>query len=387
MPERSAARLPTQPATPSDVAQLSLSRNERRVLHLVRRGVVATRAELAQETALTAQSISRIVDALVERGLLVMGERVNHGRGQPSVQLQLNRNAVHAVGLSIMTDAVSGAVMNLAGDVVASRWQHLAAFDRPAILASCRALSEDLLAAAGLAAHDVAGIGVGVTGYFTGVGRQVNPPSPLDTLGLVDLDQLLADALGRPVWIDNDGNVAAMGEALNGAGRRHGTFAYLFFAMGFGGAVVIDGALYPGVFGNAGEFAGILPPGEHDKRPTLELLRDMMGREGQSFPDIYRMIADFDPDAPGVAAWSDLAVPRLSAVVSAIAAVLDPEAIVFGGRIPRVLAQRLIGRIDFYNVPRRGVAKPFPKLLVTEVEGDAAAIGAAAIPLKARFFG
>lgn len=386
MPQRPAAQLPRRPAAPIDVAQLSLTRNERRVLQLVRLGTVTTRAELAQETALTAQSISRIVDALVGRGLLVLGERVIHGRGQPSVQLQLDRGKVHAVGLSIMTDAVSGAVMNLAGEVVATRWRHLTALDRPAILASCRALYDDLLQASGLALHDVAGVGVGMTGYFTGVNRQVNPPAPLDALALVDLDQLLADRLERPVWIDNDGNVAAMGEALNGVGRRHPTFAYLYFAMGFGGAVVIDGTLYPGVFGNAGEFAGIFPPDEHDNRPTLELLRRMMASAGRPYPDIYRMIGDFDPDAPGIAAWLDLAVPRLSAVVSAISAVLDPEAIVLGGRIPRPLAQRLVGALSFYSVPRRGLAKPLPALLVTEVEGDAAAIGAAAIPLKARFF-
>lgn len=376
-----------QPSAPADAAALSLTLNERRVLQIVRLGTDVTRAEITQITPLTAQSISRIVDALVGRGLLCMGERVIHGRGQPSVQLQLNRSAAHAVGLSIMTDAVSGAVMDLSGEVLTTRWHHLTSLDRGAILSSCRAVYDELLAASGLGPRAIAGVGVGVTGYFTGTNRQVNPPDPLDALALVDLDRLLADTLERPVWVDNDGNVAAMGEALNGAGRRHATFAYLYFAMGLGGAIVINGSLYPGVFGNAGEFAGILPPADHDKRPTLELLRAMMADRGHPHRDIYEMIRHFDLATPGVSDWLELAVPRLNAVVSAISAVLDPEAIVLGGRIPRPLAQQLVAAVEFYSVPRRGVGKPYPALLVTEVDGDAAAIGAAAIPLKARFFG
>lgn len=381
---------PAPPLAPSsaplDVASLTLSANERRVLQLVRLGHAATRAEITQATGLTAQSISRIADALAGRGLLTFGERINQGRGQPSVKLELNRSAAHAVGLSIMTDAVSGAVMDLSGAVLATRWQQLAAFDQSTILEACRALYDELLGATGLVTRDLAGVGVGVTGAFTGVNRQVNPPEPLDALALIDLDHLLAETLERPVWIDNDGNVAAMAEALNGVGRRHATFAYLFFSMGFGGGVVINGTLYPGVFGNAGEFAGILPPEHHNTRPTLELLRQMMAQKGRYHRDIFEMIRQFDPQAPGIEEWIDLVVPKLTAVASAISAVIDPEAIVLGGRLPRPLADRLVQAISYYSVPRRGLEKPHPALLVSEVGGDAAAIGAAVIPLKARFF-
>lgn len=374
------------PFAPTDVASLTLSANERRVMQLVRLGQASTRAEITQVTGLTAQSISRIVDALAARGLLTFGERIIHGRGQPGVKLDLNRSAAHAVGLSIMTDAVSGAVMDLSGAVLATRWQHLVAFDQGSILATCRALYDDLLGATGLVTRDLAGVGVGVTGAFTGINRQVNPPQPLDALALVDLDQLLAETLERPVWVDNDGNVAAIAEALNGVGRRHATFAYLFFSMGLGGGIVINGTLYPGVFGNAGEFAGILPPEHHDTRPTLELLRQLMAQRGRHHSDIFAMIREFDPDAPGIEEWLDLVVPKLTAVASAISAVLDPEVIVLGGRLPRPLAERLVNAVSYYSVPRRGLEKPHPALLVTEVDGDAAAIGAAATPLKARFF-
>ena len=156
--------------------------------------------------------------------------------------------------------------------------------------------------------------------------------------------------------------------------------------MGIGGAVVINGSVFPGAFGNAGEFAGILPPELQQERPSLELLRLTMAKHGHAYRDIYEMIRHFDLSHPGVAEWIAIAAPKLSAIASAVAAVIDPEAIVLGGRIPKSLATRLTEAIQFYNVPRRGISRPIPKIIVSEVEGDAAAIGAASMPLKSRFF-
>ena len=98
-------------SAPQDVASLTLSANERRVLQLVRLGQASTRAEITQATGLAAQSISRIVDALAARGLLTFGERIVQGRGQPGVKLELNRSAAHAVGLSINRQGVVQASM------------------------------------------------------------------------------------------------------------------------------------------------------------------------------------------------------------------------------------------------------------------------------------
>ncbi|MCC3261902.1 ROK family protein, partial [Paenibacillus polymyxa] len=86
------------------------------------------------------------------------------------------------------------------------------------------------------------GIGVGVTGYFIGDGARLNPPPQLDPWALIPIDTMLAERLGGPVWVDNDGNVAAVGEAMLGAGRITSDFAYLYFAVGFGGGVIAGGA-------------------------------------------------------------------------------------------------------------------------------------------------
>lgn len=389
MPSNAASttRFQAGPRLPDpDMAGATLTPNERRVMAIVNRRADATRAEVTREVELTAQSISRIVDSLIDRGFLSLGEKVVTGRGQPSARLVLNKDAAYGVGISIMTDAISAVVMNLGGEIIATDWVHLTKLDRNSISSSARTLIDGLVERAGVEGRRIAGVGAAVTGYFVGERRQVNPPDPLGDLAFIDIDSMLVDALQRPVWVENDGKAAAMGEALTGVGRAFRTFAYVFFSKGLGGAVVIDGQVFPGAFGNAGEFAGVWQSGEHDDRPTLELLRKIMAQNGPEHPDIYAMIRDFDVDAPGVAEWIEHALPKLDLMASAISAVLDPEAIVLGGRIPKPLAERLAERMTFYGVPRRGILKPIPSILISTVSGDAAAIGAAATPLKARFF-
>ena len=345
-----------------------------------------TRAGLTRATGLTAQSVSRLVEALVHRGLVVIGERRINGRGQPSPELALNPGAAYGLGVSIMTDAVSASLMDLSGRIVAFDERPLEKPTLECTFEQIFSLHDTLLNRHVDDRRRLVGLGVSITGFFVGEGLRVNPPDPLDELALIDVDEMIASRLNLPVWLDNDGSAAAIGETLAGAGRRLSTFAYIFFAMGVGGGVVIDGRLHRGVLGNAGEFAGILPPEYFQQRPTMELLRQTLVDHGTPLRDIKEMVHRFDPNWPGVDVYVERVRPHLNAMVSAISAVLDPEAIVLGGRIPNALARRFVEELTFYGMPRRQMHKPNPKVLVSEVQGDCAAIGASAMPLKAQFF-
>ncbi len=229
------------------------------------------------------------------------------------------------------------------------------------------------------------GVGFGITGFFVGENRQVNPPSPLDDLALTDLDRQLGEALGLPVWLENDGTAAAVGESLLGVGRWAASFVYLYFSLGLGGGIVVDGRSVRGAHGNAGEVAGMLPASGMES-PTLELLRRMLVSDGIVFADIGSMLDRFNPHWPACDRWVERAAPAISLIVSASAALLDPDAIVFGGRQPRALAERLIAHVAIDNKPRRGRKRPEPRLVPAEAPNDATAIGAAALPLKEHYF-
>jgi glucokinase len=70
----------------------------------------------------------------------------------------------------------------------------------------------------------------------------------------VDIKNRIEDALGLPVWLENDANLAALGEHRCGAGRNYDDLVYITVSTGVGGGLILGGKLYGGAFGGAGEF-------------------------------------------------------------------------------------------------------------------------------------
>lgn len=98
------------------------------------------------------------------------------------------------------------------------------------------------------------------------------------------------------------------------------------------------------------------------------------------------MLAEFNVEWPGVDEWVERARGPLSLIASSIAALLDPEAIVLGGRLPNALARKIIAAIELYDDARRSESRPLPKIMISETQVDACAIGAAMMPLVQQFF-
>ncbi|WCM93766.1 ROK family transcriptional regulator [Acidovorax sp. NCPPB 2350] len=365
---------------------IAASDNERKLLALVRREGAVSRADLVRATGLTAQSIVRLVDELSSRGLLRLGDTLpREGRGKPSPAVELVPSHAYTIGFSITTDSVSSALVDFSGMVLGQKHEHTPALDRAGLITLMDRQIRTHLRVHKVARKKLFGVGVGITGFFIGQNRQVNPPSPLDDLALTDLDQQLSQALALPIWLENDGTAAAVGESLLGVGRWASSFVYLYFSLGLGGGIVVGGRSMRGAYGNAGEVAGMLPASGLES-PTLELLRQMLASDGIVFDDVGSMLAQFNPHWPACERWVQRARPAISLIVSACVALLDPDAIVFGGRQPRALAEQLIARVEIDNKQRRGHKRPEPRLVPAEAPHDATSIGAAALPLKEHYF-
>lgn len=371
-------------SSPSIHERLSL--NERRLLDIVLRHERITRADVTRLTGLTAQSSMRLVAQLESLALIESGERVVRGRGQPSRYISLRREARMTVGLSIMTDGLVAVLMNLACEATDELRAPLTDASLEGLTATATTLIDALLRRNDIGERaSLVGVGGALSGYFVDRGSRLNTPDTLGGLALVDIEAALGSALGLPVIIENDGNAAAIGESLGGIGRSMRTLVYFYFAEGFGGGVVIDGKPWRGVHGNAGEIGGLLP---HDSypSPTLANLRRHIAAHGRSFASLDAMLSDFDPAWNGTAEWIAEITPTLSIVASAAATLLDPDAIVLGGRLPRALAPLLIDTIRINNSGRRALARPEPKIVATATAFDAAAVGAAALPFQAFYF-
>ena len=372
----------------SDIHQepvAGLTRSDRQVLALLFRGNGITQGALVDATDLTQQSISRIASKLSDLGLVHSRERAAAGkRGYPSAGLTLNPDYAVSIGIALMADAISLTMIDFTGRVRAERKTSLIAMPRARVLEwAARAIPEVSAEVPGVG--QISGCGISLPGSFIGNSVGFNTPHYLEDWAAIDVEQVFAERLGLPVWAENDGNAAALGESMVGVGRWARSFAYLYIGAGVGGGLVLNGELWRGRFGNAGEFAGGLPSGIYPF-PNLELLRQLVAKDGQVFATVEEMIANWDEGWPAIDDWIARVRDSFSIIASNATAILDLDAVVLGGRMPKSLAERLIPRIELYDQRRRAVARPTAVIVPAEAPGNAAALGAAMLPLKHKFF-
>ncbi len=364
-----------------------ISDAERAVLTLVLRRGPLTQTQISQAIDRSQQTVSRLISKLIERGALRPGERVSSGkRGQLSVNVEIVPEYAYALGIAIMWDAVAVILMDFSGRILDRRIAAMTSMGHDLVVAKLRELINELEDRWSIDEARVFGAGVGIPGPFMREAGTLNAPLSLDEWANVNVEALLADDLQMPVWLENDGNAAAIGESLYGVGRWAHDFVYLYIATGLGGGVIHDGELIRGTFGNAGELGKLLPPQMYP-HPNLDLLRKLIAGHGIKVDSVSDLVERFDPDWPGVEDWIVRVRDSLSLIASASAALLDPELIVLGGRIPPALAERVIPHIEIYDHRRRSFERPLPRIVVAEAEGDASATGAAALTFKRYFFG
>jgi predicted NBD/HSP70 family sugar kinase/DNA-binding transcriptional ArsR family regulator len=357
-----------------------LAPNERAILSLLQRHSPLSRAELSRRTGLALPTISRLADQLTRDGLIVAQAKVMMSSlGQPSTPLSLRAEGAYAFGAAIRADELSIALVDLKGQRCGSVSEPIASPNLPAVIDRMAQLTTRLAQEAAVAPERVAGIGVALPGFFIADPLRINAPLGMEDWAVDELEQTLGAALGLPVSIENDGSAAAIGERIYGAGRDHGSFAYVYIDRGLGGGIIQNGTLLRGAHGNAGEFTGLLHPDSRATRPTLALLLQLAQEDGSPAQSIGQLLAALDPTSPCAGRWLETVQDTTNMVLSAIAAVFDPEAVVFGGRLPPDLAQRLAAACTFYSVPVRGRDRAFPLVAHSALEGDAAALGAAAL--------
>jgi predicted NBD/HSP70 family sugar kinase len=259
--------------------------------------------------------------------------------------------------------AVSAQVIELAGRVVER----------------ARATHERLLAAA----VSTPGVVDQVTHRVTSLAYNVSPDGGLDPLSA------LRARFDVPVRIENNVNLAALGEAWEGLARNVETFAFVSIGAGVGMGLVLGGELVRGAHGGAGEI-GYLPSGRdpYNERHRLHggledeigaagilaALRERSGRELESVQEVFTLARDGDDAARAVV---QVVARRLGAAIASVIAVIDPQLIVLGGGIGSNPA--LLGPV------RATVAELVPLTARIEISrlGDQAALhGAIAVALR-----
>ncbi|WP_166354720.1 ROK family transcriptional regulator [Phytoactinopolyspora limicola] len=214
-----------------------------------------SRSRIAQVLDLSPATVTQVTKDLIARGMITEVTQAPSRGGRPAVLLGLVGSAGRALGAKVAADHVAAVEARLDGQVMRS-WEW--PFDATAVDAIDQLIDILLpLTEPGEGHAPLLGIGIGVPGAVddqaTGI---VNAP----TLGWqnLPLGSRLQAALPVPVLVENDVNTLAVTERLYGRGREHRDFLVVTIGRGIGAGLVVDGSVYRGSTGGAGEF-GHLP--------------------------------------------------------------------------------------------------------------------------------
>ncbi len=225
--------------------------------HLLQYELIS-RATLAVVTGLNKSTVSSLVQELLDRRFVrEMGLR-SVGVGRPSMQLELNPNAGIIVSAELGVDFISVICADFGVNIV---WRHKEltppGITQPAILERLMALLHRAISeGSALCPHcgGLLGLAVGVPGLVDeSSGKLLFAPN-LRWENVPLLDILKQEFGGVPIFVDNEANLAALGENLFGAGKGYHEVLFVSAGVGLGGAVVRDGQLARGTTGFAGEF-------------------------------------------------------------------------------------------------------------------------------------
>jgi glucokinase len=183
-------------------------------------------------------------------------------------------------------------------------------------------------------------VGVGAAGPIDAVrGRLVNPPN-LPGWRDVPLADQLSRQLSCPVHLENDANVAALAEFHRGAGQGARTMIYITWSTGVGGGLVVDGRLFSGAHGSAGELGHMIvdPDGPMDacgQRGCLEAIcggGSLERQTGRSAAEIFEGAAAGERAAVTIV---QRAASTMGQALVSLTNLLDPDVIVIGGGVAR----------------------------------------------------
>jgi predicted NBD/HSP70 family sugar kinase len=377
-----------QSRRPNPLRELS----EQQILETIFHEGPITRPQLAERAALSKATVGAVVDRLEQAGVIRATGPLHGLRGRSPIAYVVRENAGFVVGVDIGGTSIRAGAADIFGELICDEQQ-------PTTKHGARAVSGQVMEIAGRtverarATHErLLAVGISTPGVVDQVSRRVtslaynvSPDGGLDSLGMI------GSRFEVPVVIENNVNLAAVGEKWFGLARGVSTMVFIAVGAGVGMGIIIDDELVRGAHGAAGEIAYLPLVGDpFDPRHRLHGgLEDEVGAAGilaafnersdaahaRSAQEVFELAGTGNGDARTVV---EHVASRLGAAIGTVCAILDPELVVLGGGI---------GSSPLLLRPVRGAAAalvPITARIEASQLGDRAALqGAIAVALHA----
>ncbi len=368
----------------TDHALSGLGSSQAAALRYLRRNGPAPRTAIADLCGITPAAASMMTRDLLQRGLISEGARRQGGRGAPPVDLVLTPSAGYAFGIHANRHSITLTLLDFCGTIIGDLQMHGSYHAFSEVGAVIAQASETLLSQTSISRPAVLGAGLAMPTRFSKETVSLDLAEEIVSWSGADLSGSLSRLLDCPVLIENDANAAAMGEMALGNKKGDANFAYLYLSEGIGSGIMIDGELYRGHIGNAGEIGALRARGL--SRPSFEDLaqwcRERIGTvPDDRSPDVWSEFLKRHSDTLDI--WLQRAGPETARLGFMMSAVLGPSAIYVGGTLPKLVREKLLPWLDFSRSRPFGEARVVqPDIRLPDVAtANPVAFGAAAMIL------
>jgi predicted NBD/HSP70 family sugar kinase len=367
--------------------------NERLVLSLVRQHVALAKSDIARMTGLSAQTVSVIMRALEQDGLLQRGAPLRGKIGQPSIPMSLAAEGAFFLGLKIGRRSADLVLVDFLGHV---RSTHRRVYRYPTPDAVVGFVAEAL---PGVLRHltptqrgRIGGLGVAMPfQLWNWVQALGAPQAEMDAWRDRDIQSELAAVTALPVFVQNDATSACGAELVFGTGDRPKDFLYFYFGTFIGGGLVLNGQLFLGRTGNAAGVGPLPVPGPDGRMrrlfdsASMAVLAAMMEAAGESSDHLWERPDHWQVSEHVLRQWVEVAAEGLAGAILSAAALLELEAVLIDGWMPPAVRAMVTERTQhaLARLEMSGVA--MPQVREGTVGAQARSLGAAAIPLSQRY--
>lgn len=367
--------------------------NERLVLGLVRQHGALAKSDIARMTGLSAQTVSVIMRALEQDGLLLRGEPIRGRIGQPSVPMSLDGEGAFFFGLKIGRRSADLALVDFLGRVRGAR-RRIYRYPTPdAVLAFVAEALPALTATLPASRRDrVGGLGVAMPFQLWSWVQEIGAPqSEMDAWRERDIQAELVALSGLTVLVQNDATAACGAELVFGTGEKPKDFLYFYLGYFIGGGLVLNGQLFTGQFGNAAGVGPMPVPGPDGRMrrlmtvASLSVLARAIEAAGGDAEQLWERPDHWELPEPVLDAWMTGAAEGLASAILSASTLLEMQAVLIDGWMPVAVRAEVVRRTEaaFYRLDLSGVEPP--AIREGTVGAEARALGAAAIPLSQRY--
>lgn len=359
------------------------------IINQIRKHGPVSRTDITKMTDLSPTTVSTLVEELLKNKLIVeVGVGESKG-GRKPILLDLNPTGKYMISIYISVDSLYVALLNLRFSIIDSLSVSLQSPAQKYLIYQIISSIDKLILKAKIDQKNIIGMGIGATGIIDKENGIITYSAALN-LEKFPISEKLKLKYNFPIYLENDANLAALGEKEFGHANNFSNYLYIMIGAGIGSGIIIDNQIYHGKYGGAGEFGHIIiekngPQCECGNYGCLNsVLLPLIPIQSKE-----KLSSSFNLNTDNKLYESNNYkefCQYLGIAISNYIKLFDPEAIIFGGEIAKVVSNRFYQ--DMRNTINRLILKGMNEnlpVLPSIVEENPVILGGASLCFNKEF--